>query len=290
MIGSVFVLKNLGSDDIGGAIRRVIPQFEEPGIAVIMVGDIMLGRTVNSTSLKAGDWNYPFVHVSEYLGTGDIVYANLENPIIEECPTSNTGTVFCAPPSALDGLKNYIDIVSLANNHANDYGGIGAVETEEHLREAGIGYTGRGALKIVEVGNTKFGFLGFNFFDKKLAEEDLELVRSSDGQVDVLFLGVHWGVEYTSEPTAQQRVWAKQLVMAGADVISGHHPHWVQSVEYINERPVYYSLGNFVFDQMWSEGTRRGLVVRLLFKDGEFVGEQRREIYMKNWAQPVFLE
>ena len=87
----------------------------------------------------------------------------------------------------------------------------------------------------------------------------------------------------------KQRDWATFMVEAGADVIAGHHPHWVQEIEYIDEVPVYYSLGNFVFDQMWSEETKKGLVVKLTFEDGEIVNEELLPTYMSFHAQPEFV-
>lgn len=283
-----------GSEDfVGKAIRGSLPQsvIEEGEVSVILVGDIMLGRTVASTSLAKQDWNYPFLKVAEYLNSSDLVFGNLENPIVSQCPISSAGTVFCALPDALAGLLYAgVDVVSLANNHIGDQGLRGTIETEKHLSEQGIDYTGRGELLVKEVGNTKFGFLGFNLFNNNLSQEDLDLIHDSDKMVDVLIVGVHWGVEYTPEPTEIQRVWAAQMVAEGADVIAGHHPHWVQSIDYIDGSPVYYSLGNFVFDQMWSEPTRRGMVVRLTFKNGKLLKEMKREIYMDNWAQPEFLE
>ena len=80
------------------------------------------------------------------------------------------------------------------------------------------------------------------------------------------------------------------MVDSGVDVIVGHGPHWVQDVEYINNKPVYYSLGNFIFDQMWSEETKKGLAVKLIFEGDKLIKEERLPIYMSSWAQPEFIE
>ncbi len=82
---------------------------------------------------------------------------------------------------------------------------------------------------------------------------------------------------------------ARQLVDLGADVIVGHHPHWVQNIEHIEGKPVYYSLGNFIFDQMWSEETKKGLAIRLTFDGVKIVKEEKLPTYMKQTGQPEWV-
>lgn len=259
-------------------------------VEVILVGDTMLGRTVMTTSLdKKKDPNYPFLLVVGELKSADLVFANLENPLIENCPRHYEGLIFCADPKMTDGLVYAgIDVVSLANNHSRNYGQKGLNETIKILGEKGVAYTGLNNLVIKEVRGTKFGFLGFEFVDKWPTQKDYELVVDSDRKVDVLIVGVHWGVEYKAVASAKQKEIAKKLVENGADVIAGHHPHWVQDSEYINGKPVFYSLGNFVFDQMWSTKTREGLVMRLTFQDRQLIKEEKLPIFMTDWAQPEF--
>ena len=123
-----------------------------------------------------------------------------------------------------------------------------------------------------------------------LNDADLELIRSANEKADVVIVGVHWGVEYTDKPTRKQREWAEEMVDAGADVIIGHHPHWVQDSEIIDGVPVYYSLGNFVFDQMWSEETKYGVVGKYTFYDNELIDAEYSPVYIKDFDQPSFLE
>jgi poly-gamma-glutamate synthesis protein (capsule biosynthesis protein) len=142
---------------------------------------------------------------------------------------------------------------------------------------------------VKENKGVKYGFLGFDFISKTPKESDYELIAKSVDEVDVLIVGVHWGVEYKSEPVEIQKQWARELVEAGADIIVGHGSHWVQEVEYINGKPIYYSLGNFVFDQMWSEETRKGLIMKLTFRNGNLIKEEELPTYMSSWAQPEFI-
>jgi poly-gamma-glutamate capsule biosynthesis protein CapA/YwtB (metallophosphatase superfamily) len=265
----------------------VVPE----GITLILLGDIMLGRTVEIKSSEVGDFTYPFKKTADKLKAADITFANLENPIIEDCPRHEVGFKFCATPKMLDGLVySGMDIVSLANNHSGNYGEGGIKETERYLESAGIRYVEQGSLAVVEAKGVKFGFLGFDYVFKKPKEKDYQLVIDSKAKVDILIISPHWGTEYTSEPTNEQREWAKRFVDSGADIIVGHHPHWVQTVEYINGRPVYYSLGNFIFDQMWSEKTKKGMLVKLDFENGVIINEGKTHVYMRRTGQPEIVK
>ena len=264
---------------------------KSPEIEVILVGDVMLGRTVETKSSELGDYSYPFRKVGERLKGSDIVFINLENPIIEDCPEHSSGFKFCSSPKMLEGLIfSGVDIVNLANNHSGNYGQKGIEETIRLLAQKGIAATGLGELVILKREDTSFGFLGLDLTVRNLNEKDLSIIRRSNSKVDVLIVGIHWGVEYTQIPTDLQRVWAKKIVTAGADVIAGHHPHWVQSSETIDSKPVYYSLGNFVFDQMWSEDTKKGKVLELIFIGGKQDSLKERQTYMFSWGQPSFTE
>ncbi len=288
---------------------------EEKNIEIVMVGDVMLGRNVMITSLDKNDPIYPFRKVGEVLAKADLTLANLENPIIKNCPRINSGFTFCADPKMVEGLIFAgIDVVNLANNHSLNFGRKGFEETKKILADENIKWVGDGNLEIVEKEGLSFGFVGFDKSQQtnpKLSPEEEKLVQVADSKVDVLVVSMHWGVEYQDEALPGVRSLARRLVELGADVVHGHHPHWVQDIEYCdkngrcepstpsrwtgltpseNMTPIYYSLGNFVFDQMWSEGTRKGLAVRLVFdKERNLKKEEKLPIYMKDWAQPEFV-
>jgi poly-gamma-glutamate capsule biosynthesis protein CapA/YwtB (metallophosphatase superfamily) len=259
---------------------------------IILLGDVMLGRSVMVTSQDLGDATYPWHKVADKLSYADIVFANLETPIVEDCPRRTDGMIFCADPAMVDGLKYAgVDVVTLANNHTLNFGESGLTQTKKILSEKGIEYTDN-SLAVKQVNGLTFGFVGFEFIDRAITNAQLELVEAYSEQVDVLIVGVHWGAEYQAAAGAKQREIAKKLAAAGADVVAGHHPHWVQDVEYIGveAKPVFYSLGNFVFDQMWSQKTREGLAVGLTFDPtGKITKEERLPIYIRNWAQPEWV-
>lgn len=254
---------------------------------IIVLGDIMLGRSVMSVSLSKKDPNYPFEKVADRLKMADIVFANLETPVIENCPKSDSGFKFCADPEMLKGLVYAgVDMVNLANNHTGNYGLQGFDETKNYLKASGIDYVGDNNMIVKEINGTKFGFLGFDFVFKNPIQSDYKFISEAKSKVDILIVMVHWGNEYTPEPTTYQKSDASSLMGSGADVIIGSHPHWVQPIEHINGKPVIYSLGNFVFDQAWSEETRQGLAVNLIYSDKNLEQIEKMPVYMSSFAQP----
>lgn len=263
------------------------PTREEPKTTIILTGDIMLGRSVMNESLKNNNPKYPFLLVSDLLKNADLVFSNLENPITEGCPILTSGMVFCTKPEIIDGLKYAgIDILSLANNHTENYGKEGVAETKKYLSENEIEFLDGNSLVIKEINGIKFGFLGFNFMYRKPNELELKLIRESGEKVDILFAMIHWGEEYTSKPNNFQKDVASTLVNEGVDVVVGTHPHWVQSIDTIKDKLVLYSLGNFVFDQAWSEETKTGMAIRLTYQNDKLINIERLPVYMKNLGQP----
>ncbi len=272
-------------------------------VSVLFGGDVMLGRGVMQTTITKSDYSYPFEKIKDFTKESDIFFVNLENPIIDNCPENSDGLKFCASPGMIAGLRNAgINVVSVANNHSGNYGKSGITETKDFLERENIMVVGQSDLLIKEFGNFSIGFLGFDFTVKSPAESDYRLIKESDGKVDFLIIGVHWGEEYKSKANPYQRKWAREIVRDGADIIVGHHPHWIQDFECIgsdnnesiissqcdgiNGIPVYYSLGNLVFDQMWSEETKKGLLVKLeLGKEG-IKREEKYNTYMESIGQP----
>lgn len=274
-------------------ILENIPLLSKPKkIEIILAGDIMLGRSVLIKSLdQLHDVNYPFLKVSDYLKRADLVFVNLESPVVTDCPRFEHGYTFCTDPKMIDSLLfGGVDIVNLANNHILNFGKEGLENSKKYLSEKGILYTGIGNLVIKKIEGTTFGFLGFDFTVNIPTQKDWNLIKDSDSEVDILIVGVHWGEEYKDKANKNQREWAREMIENGADVVSGHHPHWVQDYEYVNGKPVYYSLGNFIFDQMWSEETKKGLLVKLTYEDEILVNEEFENTYIENIGQPKIIE
>lgn len=271
----------------------VIPsQIDNNQTTILFAGDIMLGRSVMGASLDNNDSLYAFRNTSDFLKNADITFANLENPIVTNCPRHVGGFKFCTTPEIAQGLNFAgIDVVSLANNHTYNYGKEGIEDTKKYLNQMGVKFVGVSNLEIVEKNGIKFGFLGFDYVTSQVnLNQDMDLIKTSDPQVDVLIVSPHWGVEYKAVANSFQTDLARRMVENGADLIIGHHPHWVQNDETVNNVPVYYSLGNFVFDQMWSEETKKGMLVKITFDGKDIVKQEKFNTYTPKVGQPIIME
>lgn len=266
------------------------PEPKKNFITLALTGDVMLGRSVMQKYLEVNDYTYPFQKVADKLTNADLVLINLENPIVKNCPIHKGGFKFCSPPESIDGLLYAgVDIVTLANNHSGNYGEKGLKDTINYLEKRGIMVTGVGSLVTKEIRGTKFGFLGFDKAQQMnplLTPDEINLIAESDSKVDILVVSVHWGVEYQDIALPGVSKLSRDLIAKGADLVVGHHPHWVQNSEFINGAPVYYSLGNFIFDQMWSEETRKGMLVILTYEDDKFIKENKYNTYIREIGQP----
>jgi poly-gamma-glutamate synthesis protein (capsule biosynthesis protein) len=283
-------------------------------VTLLFGGDVMLGRNVMNQSIKNKDYSYPFAKIFNFTKESDIFLVNLENPIIKDCPESNSGFKFCTLPDMVEGLiKAGVNVVSLANNHTLNYGPEGIEQTENYLTKAGISLSGMSNLVVKNFKGITFGFIGFDFTVKSPTLKDYQFIKESDSKVNFLLISVHWGEEYKAKANIYQRKWAKEMIVNGADIIVGSHPHWVQDFECLNYpqgeslcsnagednncicdgivgKPVYYSLGNLVFDQMWSEETKKGLLVRLKVEPNKIVSDEWFYTYIKSSGQPELVK
>ncbi len=255
---------------------------------LLFVGDVMLARGVERKMMAKGDWTYPFLKIAETLRAADLVFGNLE------CPVSDTGRnlhhlySLRADPKALEGVKVAgFRVLSVANNHIDDWDRPALVDTLARLRAAGILPVGAGADDleahhpvIVNLEGTKLAFLayvgiepkdasagphrpGVAWLDPDRAAADIRLARNL---ADLVIVSLHWGVEYSTRPTRDQVKLAHDLVDTGADLVVGAHPHVVQPVEQYHDRWIAYSLGNFIFDQK-NPATHRGLMLKATLRD-----------------------
>jgi poly-gamma-glutamate capsule biosynthesis protein CapA/YwtB (metallophosphatase superfamily) len=270
--------------EICQALREALAY--EPGalVSLVAVGDVMLGRGVGSL-IAANSPSYPFLLTREYTGQADVAFANLE------CPLTSRGgpqgaIAFRARPQVAEGLSYAgFDVLSLANNHSDDYGEVGLLDTLDRLEEQGIAYLGAGrdqdeahSAVVMEVQGLRIAFLAYNHIEPRYAvtEEDIggpiwlepgvlyEQVRQAHDQADFVAVSFHWGTEYIPVPDDFQREVARRAIEAGADLVLGHHPHVIGGVAFLDEGFVAYSLGNFVFDQPWSVETKQGLMLHIL--------------------------
>jgi Bacterial capsule synthesis protein PGA_cap len=242
----------------------------------------------------------------------DLAIANFENPAPDSFRFHTSGTVFSADPKLIKGLANAgIDWVSLANNHIGDAGRNGILQTIDNLAEHGIksggaGKDARSARRptILEANGVKVGIIGYDTiapgyragtdrpgsasFTIENVKSDVKKARDSGAQVVIVF--PHWGTEYDPTPFKGQQALARAAIDAGADMVIGNHAHWAGAVETYEGKPIWYALGNFVFDQTWSEPTMEGMTLELTFSGGELVQARMRPHIILDKSQPNFLD
>jgi poly-gamma-glutamate synthesis protein (capsule biosynthesis protein) len=163
-------------------------------------------------------------------------------------------------------LENNFGLVSIGNNHIRDYGTDGVRQTTAYLSGTNIDYvgdpTGSGVEPVYkEVNGVRIAFVSYSDFAFGDAERARAALRSASSTADFVVLMTHWGNEYESTPPMRVRQLAYGFVAAGADLIIGTHSHVIGEVEELAGRRIYYSLGNFIFDQYWMPEVRCGLTV-----------------------------
>ncbi|MDO5820102.1 MAG: CapA family protein [Methanobrevibacter sp.] len=263
--GTFFMDLNDDSYDIG-----------HDNVSIAVTGDVMFGRKMPAV-LDSGE--SPFRYVENVTKNADILLVNFENPV-----TTSTYAVKGDVPLKADPKYTYLlaganDVVvaSQANNHALDYGETGLNESIKNLKEAGIYVIGAGinsaeATKpvVIESGDRKVTILnymdsdnfaeyrgvmdpatanssGYSAYDSELAERQIQEARENGSSIIIAYL--HYGNEYSRSPNDNQVKISHELINDGADIVIGSHAHVTQGVEMYNGKPIFYNLGNFIFDQ-----------------------------------------
>jgi poly-gamma-glutamate capsule biosynthesis protein CapA/YwtB (metallophosphatase superfamily) len=285
-----------------------IPKDEEslepiPVISVAAVGDIMMGADYPSPKLPKKDGRFLFEASKEFLRKADIVFGNLEGPLYERgSPEKKVkdgeSYVFRTPPRY---VKNLVDagfnVVSLANNHAGDFGYPGISSTKKVLDTERIKYSSKaGEVAEFEIKGVRIGFVAFSFGSPPRSivypEKALEEIEELSKKYDLLILSIHGGKEgrtalqtknefeyFLDEPRGNLIQFAHEAVERGADLILGHGPHVPRAIEIYHDRLIAYSLGNFCTYEGMSLDKEKGYAPLLwveLGKNGEFI---RGKIY-----------
>lgn len=256
---------------------------------VLVTGDVNLGRSVNYQSFNLNDFKYPFRPLAGILKEADLTIVNLESPLINDCPKTNEGMRFCGNSKSVEGLVEAgVDIASLANNHASDFGKLGLLDTKKALVDNNILPIEHGKSVQTTVKGNKIAVIGYDLIWHGIDEEKLKKdIKAAKQSSDILIAMLHWGNEYTLRLTQRQKRIAHLLIDNGVDLVVGNHPHWVQPIENYKDKLIVYSHGNFIFDQLWSETTREGIIGKYLFSGGKFVDAEFIPIWINNNFQPI---
>lgn len=267
-------------------------------ITLLFAGDVMLDRNIRLAAEKADYDSLIGPQLKNLLKTADSVIVNLEGPITSNQSLSvgsevgsSRNFLFTFSPESTQFLLNHsISLVNLGNNHILNFGQPGLNETYQLLDQAGIqyfGYTGveQPAEKFTTtktIDGYTFGFVNYNQFiweGESQVFVDIEKLRS---QVDYLIVYTHWGNEYVPENQVLKSL-AHRFVDTGADLVIGSHPHIITGNEVYKGKHIYYSLGNFIFDQYFEPAVQKGLVIEATINplNGETAIQEHRVIISK---------
>ncbi len=259
-----------------------------------------LGRTGNAGAMR------------DLISEADIALANFENPAPNRFRWHTSGTIFSADQTLIDGIaKAGFDVMGVANNHIRDQGATGLTQTVKNLRKRGLLTTGAGknlaaARKpaIIDTHGVKVAILAYDAIAAsyhandakvgsapmtlKTVKADIKAARAAGADVVVVF--PHWGVEYRATAGESQRNLARKVIDAGADMIIGNHAHWTVEMEVYKGKPIWYALGNLVFDQTWSAQTMEGMTLELTFRGNDLAQVRMRPHVILDKAQPNFLD
>ena len=241
---------------------------------LIFAGDVLFANAFKSNYDAGGIEKVIEPQLLQELQDADIFMVNNEFPFSNRGePMEDKQFTFCCDPKYVKALNEMgVDVVSLANNHTLDYGREALSDTFAALDGAGILYGGAGdsaerakQVQVIEVHGKKYGFIAvsrvvptadwkvenavpglFSCYDTTAL---VEVIKEARETCDYVAVYPHWGVEYQAYPEANQTQIAKACIDAGADVVVGSHTHCLQGVSYIEGKPVFYSLGNFIFGQ-----------------------------------------
>lgn len=265
---------------------------------LIATGDVIPARSVNYKTILYKDFTWAWKDIAPLLKTGDITVINLESPLLSDCPITNDGFTFCGDKRHIEGLVYAgVDVATLANNHIGNYGKRGIDETTQLLRSNGIDVAGIDEEPpIRNINNIRVGFLAYNdigakeeevsWADTGVMEKEIQQLRN---KVDVVVVSMSWGVEYTATPSARQKELAHVIIDSGADLVLGNHPHWIQPVEIYQGKYIVYAHGNTIFDQMWSEETKIGVIGKYTFSGMRLINVEFIPTYIKDYGQPILL-
>jgi hypothetical protein len=245
-----------------------VPPAIQPAIKIKAVGDIIPGT--NFPNYRIPDANYLFNSVQMFMGEVDILFGNFESTLTDypySAKDTSRGMTFAfrTPPEFANVLQAAgFDVLSVANNHAFDFGFPGFEDTIAHIEQVGMRAVGRkDDIVMIEANGYAIAFIGFSYWDDHNNLNDLttatNLVRTAAEQADMVVISVHAGAEGTDALRVQDRTeyflsenrgnmvqFSRAMVDAGADLILGHGPHVPRAIELYQNKLIAYSLGNFV--------------------------------------------
>jgi capsule synthesis protein PGA_cap len=295
---------------------RPSPSKTEPSRGTVVIdatGDVSLDPNYIS-NFKTYGYEYAWSGLKGLFTRDDLTIVNLE------CPVSNGGTKFSkqftfrGDPEALPAMKDAgIEVANIGNNHSYDYGESAFLDTLRHLDENGIAAVGGGKddkdatdPQVFELNGWKVAVVGIGSVVEPAPlavaapghpgvachhDSDcmVRAIQRADRVADIVLVVIHWGVELHPEPNSTQVDWAHRFIDAGADAIFGHHSHRLGSVETYKGRPIFWSLGNFVWPAFSSVGATTG-VAKVVVTPGGKIKYRLLPAFIEADGHPVMRE
>ena len=276
----VILLQNQSKDDdndsknnINNKVDEVVEELpKEKRMSLIAVGDVLIHESVYKDALNSDgtyDFHKMFTEVEDIIKKYDLKYCNQESTIGGSVLGISGYPSFNSPDEIGDEIVNLgFNLISLANNHALDKGEDAVRYSNSYWKTKDVITAGtynsveeRDAVHIYEKNGIKYAFFAYttisnarvknnyilNMYSADRAKSDIEKIKD---KVDVIIVSMHWGVENYNTPNESQKQIAEYLSSLGVNIIIGAHPHVVQSVEYVGDTLVIYSLGNFISNQL----------------------------------------
>ena len=261
-------------------------------LTVVLTGDILLDRGVRQVIERRGADHLFSPGVDSVLCSAQVVVGNLECPATKiEAPVFKR-FIFRGEPEWLQTLYRHgFTHLNLANNHSIDQGREGLMDTRRNIQRAGMVPIGAGATmneavqpvllaesprRVYLVPSLRLALENYAYLPDQpcVSQEPMDsllervrMLKRADSTA-IVIVSLHWGGEHTLQPVPRQRVEAHQLIMAGADVIVCHHTHTLQTIEEFRGKKIYYSIGNFIFDQAKPLNSRACMVRLNIKRDG----------------------
>jgi poly-gamma-glutamate synthesis protein (capsule biosynthesis protein) len=271
-----------------------VAENNEIALKILFTGDVFLDRHIDELSRKSElKYAYPFQGLDTFdRASYDAWIGNLECPVTEEQSTpfqKENWLRFSCKKEYLPELAKYFTAVSIANNHTDNMNGRkGIEETRNHLTDAGIEYFGDydnsqtdEMCKIVIIKKLPIALCGFHGVYKLPTDNDLEVIKKYSKHFITIVMP-HQGVEYEPRSNTYQKLIYRKMIDNGADAVIGSHPHVIEETEVYKGKYIFYSLGNFIFDQSWSK-TRDHMEVEVNI-------ETNKSVYNNlgcNWAKSL---
>ncbi len=255
---------------------------------MLVMGDVYWGRYINDWSMASDlKYAYPFSRLSEFeRDKYDAWIADMECPITNNPKVSSRveddTLKFDCSPQYLPEAKKWFTAMTLANNHTDNQGAEGLVETRQHLQENGMQYFGTYepddydhlcdviaiparitmSDKTEKAAKLPIVWCGYHGVFKTPSQDSIQVMSRYSKRFNIIAMP-HSGAEYKAEPDEIKTTWHRALIDNGADVVIGDHPHWTQSSEAYKGKLIMYSLGNFIFDQQFNAEVTRSAVLSM---------------------------